>query len=368
MMSSSDVLCQGRQSYEIITSAGPRSFSPDGGYVLPHEHILCDVRAWFEDGDLTVREMDDAALLAAQLTLDPDDVAVDVPFFDALRRHPAAVARENLILSDWVVMAKELRYAVRSGCQLLVDLTNVGMHPMPELATRAARAAGLDVVLPVGRYLHNTLVPNERARSTEDLVDEWLRAASSGLDGYSVGVIGEIGTSEVITPAELISLEAAAEVQRQTGLAINVHLHVQARQGHRVLDVLDASGADLARVALSHNDGESEIDVDWVEGLLARGCYVEFDLFGREDWAGLVGAFPTDRTRMDAVCALCERGHAGGLLLSHDIALRSTLKRYGGWGYDHLATNILPLLESRLGQAPVYQMTRVNPLEFLAVP
>jgi phosphotriesterase-related protein len=358
---------QGLRSYEIITSAGPKSFSPADGYVLPHEHILCDVRAWFEDGDLTAREMDEAALVAAQLTLDPDDVAVDVSFFDALRRHPAAVARENLILSDWVVMAKELRYAVRSGCHLLVDLTNVGMHPMPELATRAAKAAGIDIVLPVGRYLQNTLPPDERARTVDDLVEEWLATAASGMGDYSVGVIGEIGTSERITPVERISLEAAAEVHRQTGLAINVHLHVQARQGHSVLDVLEAHGADLGRVALSHNDGESEIDLDWVEGLLARGCYVEFDLFGREDWAGLVGAFPTDRVRMDAVYALCERGHAGRLLLSHDIALRSTLKRYGGWGYDHLATNILPVLESRLGEEAIYQMTRVNPLELLAV-
>jgi len=334
----------------VLTVDGPRTIAPGDGYVLPHEHLLCDLRAWWEG-----EPYDDVG--------DEPDLALET--FDALRRWPAAVTPENLVLSDWYVAAKELRRAARTGCRVVVDLTNTGMSPTPALAARAASLAGVDLVASVGRYLHDTLDQAERARSREELVDEWMRVVADGIDGCAVGMIGEIGTSAAITDAERVSLEAAAEVQRRSGLPVNVHLHVHARQGQRVLDALENAGADLARVALSHCDGD--LDLGWLRGLLARGCYVEFDLFGREDWPAAGGGFPSDRERIDAVVALCADGHANQLLLSHDICLRSALHRHGGWGYDHLAERILPTIADRAGDDAVHRMTRLNPLTLLHV-
>jgi phosphotriesterase-related protein len=337
-------------AFRVLTVDGPRTIAPADGYVLPHEHLLCDLRVWWEG-----EAFDDVA----------DEPALVVAAFDALRRWPAAVTPENLVLSDWYVAAKELRRAARTGCRVVVDLTNTGMSPTPALAAKAARLAGVDLVASVGRYLHDTLDAAERARSRTELVDEWMHAIQHGIDGCAVGMIGEIGTSAAITDAERVSLEAAAEVQRRSGLPVNVHLHVHARQGQRVLDVLADAGADLARVALSHCDGE--LDLDWLRGLLARGCYVELDLFGREDWPAAGGGFPSDRERIDAVAALCADGHADRLLLSHDICLRSALHRYGGWGYDHLAERILPAIAERAGEDAARRITRTNPLTLLHV-
>lgn len=338
--------------YEVTTARGRRRISADDGYVLPHEHVLIDLRVWWE-GEGTADVLDPPG----------DDVVAER--FDELRRRPHEVCRENLVLSDWYVAAKELRHAASSGCQMLVDLTTSGLGPTPGLAARAADLAGLNVVLGVGRYVAESLPAEELGRSADQLVDEWEATFETGVDGFPVGVIGEIGTSRILAEPEHHSLVAAARLQHRTGLGINVHLHPYGRQGSLVLDVLERGGADLTRVALSHCDGE--IDVSELLKLLHRGCYVELDSFGyTNEWHVGGRPFPSDTERIDAAVELCERGYERQLLLSQDICHKNALRRYGGWGYAHLADTVMPQLLERLDLAVVNGIVRHNPLRHLS--
>src|SRR5262249_59244317 len=70
---------------------------------------------------------------------------------------------------------------------------------------------------------------------------------------------------------------------------------------------------------------------------------------------------PNDGGRMAHVLALIEAGHGDQLLLSHDIAYKTSLVKYGGYGYHHLLVNVLPPLrrkgvhQARPRPLPVHQ-------------
>jgi len=340
-------------TYRIITTDGEKELDPADGYVLPHEHIIVDLRVWW-DGEGSWNELDA-----------PGNDVVPERLYDVLHR-PQGICRENLVLSDWYLAAKELSFARESGCQLVVDLSTVGLDPVPHLGSKAARLAGVYLTVGTGRYLNDALGSEERGRSVEELVEEWSLALEQGIDGCRVGIIGEIGTGQEIVPEERRSLLAAAQVQKKSGLGINVHVHPYARRGLEALAILDRAGADLSKVALSHLD--AEIDVVWLKQILATGCYAEFDLFGTGPfWQIGDRGFSSDEQRMAAVAELCEAGYSEQLLLSHDICMKNSLRRYGGWGYGHLGERVFPVLEERLGKGMLWRLTRINPLEFLAI-
>jgi phosphotriesterase-related protein len=333
-----------------MTARGLKRFDPAAGYTLPHEHILVDIRAWWTgDGDWRV--------------LDPPDVDMQTAL-DEILRAPEEVCRENMVICDWYVAGKELRLARESGCQLLVDLTTTGLGPQPSLALQAADLGGLDLVLGVGRYLSATLTTEERDLSVDELTDRWLKTCAEGWDGLRPGIIGEIGTSQVIDSAEMNSLRAAARVQADTGLAINVHVHPYARQALVALDVLAAEGADLSRVAISHCDGE--LDLGWLLTVLERGCYIGFDQFGTTpEQLYEKRAYPGDHDRLAMIRELVDRGWAERILLSQDVCHRTQLAAYAGPGYGHVATSMAPLLDELIGERTTAQLMAENPLRLM---
>ena len=343
----------GIPTFSVITSNGPRTFDPRDGYVLPHEHVILDMRVYWEGAGPWNGLDEPAQALGSQTVFDH-------------RRLPQGTSRENLVLADWYVAATELGAAKANGCQLVVDLTTHGLDPQPKIAMKACELAGVPAVLSVGRYLGHSFSEEEAEKKIDELVETWLDEIENGVDGYRIGMIGEIGTSAEISPIEETSLRAAARVQAESKLPLNIHVDPFGRQGHRVLDVLEAEGADLGKVALSHCDGD--IDVGWLASLAARGSYVEFDLFGtNREWVILGRGFNNDDERLDAIATLIDRGHEERILLSHDICMKNSLKRYGGWGYEHVGASVLPKIEQLLGAETRVLLSAVNPLRHLSV-
>lgn len=337
--------------YTVRTARGPKLFRPTNGVTLPHEHILIDSRVWWE-GKGNSQDFDDPEILASTSWAD-------------LAVYPQALTRENMVLSDWYLAAKELRLAKESGTQLVVDLTVLGCGPNAELSVRAADAAGLDVVLSSGRYLHETLSLKERAVSVDELTDRWVAQTCEGMDGYFPGVIGEIGTSEVITDAEDVSLRAAARTQQLTGLPINIHVHPFAGRALEAIGVVETAGADLSAVAISHLD--CALEVTQLLKILQTGVFIEMDNFGTSRDRLVQGTgYPDDKERLDVIEELRERGYGSRILLSHDINHRNSLVSNGGWGYAHIGMNVVPLLEERFGERETRVIVAENPLNFLS--
>ena len=77
---------------------------------------------------------------------------------------------------------------------------------------------------------------------------------------------------------------------------------------------------------------------------------------------------PTDLDRIKLVTKLVDRGHIDQLLISQDIYLKIHLKHYGGWGYDHILSNIVPmLLRSGITYKQISTILVDNPARVLPV-
>lgn len=141
-----------------------------------------------------------------------------------------------------------------------------------------------------------------------------------------------------------------------------------------MLDVLAREGADPGKVAIGHADVAMDIKLDYCLEIPRRGAYVEFANFGHEFYvdrahrAFLRGPFATDVQRVRAIKALIEAGFLSNILISTDICHKSLLHRYGGWGYEHILTNIVPMLrEYGLSDLHVNALLRDNPQRLLDI-
>ena len=75
---------------------------------------------------------------------------------------------------------------------------------------------------------------------------------------------------------------------------------------------------------------------------------------------------PDDQVRIDALRRIFDAGHGDRAFMSNDICMKSRLHKYGGWGYDHIQTNLLPFLrQSGFGDADLDLLFVENPKRLL---
>lgn len=336
----------------VMTVAGP--IAPDAlGVTLVHEHL----------------HMDTTPVLAVH----GYPVDADGPF-DGAR---AAEARwnpgthpDNYRLTDADLAVEELSHVAAAGGRTIVDVTPVELGREPRALLDIATRTGLQVVMGGGHYLGPVHAPGLAARSEQDIADALIAEARDGVDGTGIrpGIIGELGTSDPPLPAELRVLRAAAAASRATGLAISVHLHPWGRTGGLVADTLLEAGAAPERIVLGHLTTAHD-DGPYLERLASRGTFLAFDLFGFDH--SLLGAGrypPSDADVAATVARLSRAGLADRLLVSQDVGVRSRLRRYGGWGYDHLLRHVVPLLRAAgMDDQDVDRLLIDNPRRLLTI-
>jgi phosphotriesterase-related protein len=141
-----------------------------------------------------------------------------------------------------------------------------------------------------------------------------------------------------------------------------VHLPGWKRFGHTVLDiVLEEMGVDPGSVVLCHMDPSGN-DPDYQCSLADRGVYLEFDMIGMPfEFPGEGQSPPPAETAM-AVTGLVGGGYQDQLLLSHDLFLKSMLRKHGGNGFSYVPVSFAARLV-RTGMEPqqVSSLMRDNP-------
>jgi phosphotriesterase-related protein len=159
-------------------------------------------------------------------------------------------------------------------------------------------------------------------------------------------MIGEVGTGAPLMPFEERSLHASVLAMKRTGMGVMVHTDPWRKEGLRVIDVLEEAGADLSRVVIGHLNPTLP-DVAYHRAIAERGAIVGYDLCGY-DIVQSDGRFPAyDWETADAVAKLVADGFGDRIILSQDTALKTDYLRYGGWGYGHVFTRVVPLLRER---------------------
>jgi len=302
---------------QIMTVLGP--ISPDeAGFVLPHEHLICDL--WPLTGSY------DAIL---------DD--------------------ENLIVS-------ELRRYQGAGGKTIVELSSIGLGRDPGGLRRIAKTTGLHIVMGSAWYREKVYPAYVFELSTNQLADRIVQDITEGVEetGIRAGVIGEIGTERYhITPAQERVFRASARAHKRTDVPIWTHTTHFGELALEQIALLQEEGVPPDRIVISHlgdRFGSASI-----KAIAETRVYLEIDNIGYKG-----DGYPGDEVRARNIRELIDQGYEKQLLLSLDVCMKNHLHAYGGKGFDHLHTRFLPLLKKMgIREEQLDQMTRVNPVRVL---
>jgi len=307
------------------------------GITLPHEHLLIDFKVMF---------VEPAPASDKGRAWEP----VSLANLGWVRQHFNANL-DNLRLTDEEVAIDEIRLFQQAGGATVVDPTPRTLARDPLALARIARATGLHVVMGSGYYVAASHPPDMDARTIDDLAREMIAdvTAGPGDTGVRAGLLGEIGTTYPWTENERKVLRAAIAAQRETGAPLMIHPGRHPGMPMELAEFVGKEGGDLARTIMCHID-RTIADVRAVIDLAQTGMWLEYDLFGMENsYYPYNPSFdmPNDGGRMAHVLALIEAGHGDRVLLSHDIAYKTSLVKYGGYGYHHLLVNVVPRLRMK---------------------
>ena len=312
------------------------------GVVMMHEHVLATAP------HIAVAPEDPVAREVFEAPLD----------LDVLRaiRFGGRANRANCGLDDEELAVDELGLYARAGGRTVVDATSRGIGRDPAGLARIAAATGLNIVMGSSWYVASTHPRADRvSEATEDeLTSRIVEEFRDGVDGTGIrpGLIGEVGCSWPLEPAERKVLRASARAQRVTGAALSIHPGRDPRAPFEIVEILRDAGADLGRSVMCHVD-RTLADRAALRRLAATGLVIEFDLFGYEGsyfaWE-LPLDMPTDSRRVRLLRWLADEGFGDSLVVSHDVYFKDKLARWGGMGYSHIVENVVPLMR-RQGMA-----------------
>jgi phosphotriesterase-related protein len=340
------------------------------GHTQPHEHVLSDMSAIIQPWGLRPvaggeggKEL--PASVRGRIT---EPVRLDN--YDWIKR--TVFNLDNLRLLSEQDATEELVLYRSAGGGAVVDSTPVGLGRDPLGLARVSRGSGVHIVMGSGYYVRDYHPPGLAEATVDAITMEIVTDVRAGVGdtGVKAGLIGEIGLSWPVHPAEEKVLRAACRAQVETGAPLQIHpgRHPEAPM-RAVRTVLDAGG-DPARVIMSHLDRTLWTADDLLE-LARTGCDLELDLFGQESsyYAFNPDARrPNDRTRVEWLQTLMEAGFGDRLLIAQDICQKVYLRRYGGPGYTHILDSALPLMR-RMGmqETEIDALTVANPATALAM-
>ncbi len=256
------------------------------------------------------------------------------------RREADAVARLNELKSR--------------GVDTIVDLTVIGLGRYIPRIARIAEQTELNIVVATGLYTYNDVPmyfhfsgPGTLLDGPEPMTEMFVRDIEDGIAGSPIkAAILKCATDEPgVTPGVERVLRAVAQAQLRTGVPISTHTHAATRRGLEQQAVFAEEGVDLSRVVIGHSGDTT--DLDYLEELIANGSYIGMDRFGVDLFLGF-------EDRVNTVAAMCERGHAAKMVLSHDAACMIdwlpedvVAAAMPNWHYLHIHNNVLPALRQR---------------------
>jgi len=306
----------------------------DLGITLPHEHLVSDGSCWFVEPSE-----------ATEISMVHHPVTLDILWW--LRYHLFQNMDDLLLLDEQEAIEEARRFKLAGG-NSIVELSSIGLGRDPAALARISRATGLNVIMGSGYYLAVSHGPEMDAKTEEQISGEIVRDITVGVgdSGIRSGIIGEIGCSWPMTDNERKSLRAAARAQQLTGAALNVHPGQGEEAAMEIVRILDDAGADLTRTVIDHIDRAVRKSENRIE-LAKTGCYLEYDLFGREGYYPIhhrVIDLPNDAQRINEIIEIINRGYLNQILISQDIWNKTQRCAYGGWGYAHILRDTLPVM------------------------
>src|SRR5579871_4855112 len=262
--------------------------------------------------------------------------------------YPEHWGGEDARIAGAVTRLNELK---ASGVDTIVDLTVIGLGRSIPRIQKVAAATGLNIVVATGIYTYCDLPhyfqyrgPGTVLGGPELIADMFVRDIQQGIADTDVraGILKCATDAPGLTPGVERILRATAQAHLRTGVPISTHTHARRRVGLDQQRIFREEGVDLSRVVIGHSGDTT--DLGYLEELIANGSYLGMDRFG-------IDTILSFEDRVKTVARMCERGHAGRMVLSHDAAcfnhwlperpLPAMLPR---WHYLHIHNDVIPAL------------------------
>ncbi len=270
----------------------------------------------------------------------------------------------------------KLNEAAALGVETIVDVTVLGLGRYVPRLQRIAAATSMNLVVATGVYTYGDVPfwfrerrPARGRPDTDPMVDFFVRDITVGIadTGVRAGILKCATGERGLTPDVERILRATAHAHRATGVPITTHSDAVRRNGLDQQRIFAEEGVDLSRVVIGHSGDTT--DLDYLRRLMDAGSTIGMDRFGIDTLLPL-------EDRVATVAALCRKGYAGRMVLSHDAAcfldwfdpdrgefLRTALPR---WHYRHIHEDVLPALEKLdVGPEEIRAMLVDNPRRLL---
>jgi len=267
----------------------------------------------------------------------------------------------------------KLNAVVAKGVRTIVDPTVLGLgRYIPRVQRIAARVPDLNIIVATGLYSFDEVPmqylqrgPGTMLETPEPMVAEFVRDITEGINdtGVKAAFLKCCVEEKGLTPGVERICRAIAQTHVRTGAPITVHTNAHARMGLPALGLFAKEGVDLTKVVVGHSGDSNELD--YLMALADTGATLGMDRFGLDVYN------PTEQ-RVATIAALCARGYADRIVLSHDAACFMDL--FGGdwdegvpllapnWRYDFIHDEVLPaLLVAGVSAAQIEQMLVFNP-------
>ncbi len=307
------------------------------GRTHTHEHLLIDLQS---------------------LHAPPDDPVAQEKYYAPMSMEARAwfthynyVNKANYTLSDVDEVSAELKRFREYGGGTIVEVTPKGLHRNPQGLAEISRRTGVNVIMGSSYYVGETHPADMDRLSEDDVLEDIVRDITEGADGTDIksGIIGEVGCQWPMSDNEIKVLRASGRAQRVTGAPLIIHPGRHEQAPLEIIDVLSSVGADVHRTIMSHMD-RTVARRDTMKRIAETGCYLEWDLFGREEsWYQLNPAFdmPGDGKRIDDIKWVIDQGFGDRVVVAHDIYTKHRTLKYGGHGYFYILANTVPRMKMR---------------------
>lgn len=258
-------------------------------------------------------------------------------------------SHDNLVQKDVEIAINEAEKYKYAGGVTMVDATPIGIGRDPKALAAVSRATGLHIIMGSGYYVEPAHPKNFGSMSVDDIATQIIRDIETGVGdtGIQSGVIGEIGCSWPWTAAEKKSVTAAIIAQQETGAPLLIHPGRNQYAPMEIVEFIDKENGDLSRTIMAHV--EIRIFEEKILRELAQtGVYMEYDTFGLDVPfpAHAPDTFmPSDHQRIGQIMGLIKDGYGDRILLAHDNCTKHRLQKYGGHGFDHIVSTVVPWMK-----------------------
>lgn len=312
----------------------PESYE-DTDYGLDPGETFEPEDAWATYQDVSV---DEPHIMTVLGPIMPDELGICL-HHEHLLAHPTSVADEepDYVLDREDFATEELEAYVTMNGRALVECSTRDYGRNVSGLVRIAGQVPVHLIAVTGRHRDMHAARMRNASDISSLTAEFVADLQDGMDGTAAraGVI-KIGTSlNEVTAVENATIQAASATHVLTGAPVTTHTEAGTMALEQI-SLLEDRGVDPGRVIVGHLDRKMEWD--YMVDVAQTGAYLSFDQVGKVH----VGK---DSDRAEMLIRLAEAGYADQLLISQDMARRSSFLAYGGQpGLAYLLERFLLIL------------------------